>query len=357
MNETITALRKQSRKSGDIMLEHVSLPAPGPHQALVRTSAVGLCGSDIHAVHSAPGYEWLPEQFTLGHEAVGRIVAVGDGVARSRLGERVVPLAIDGCRNCDVCDGGAQNLCQERNCMGLAFDGALADYFVLEADRLVRVGEELPDRVLAVTEPAAVAAHAVGKLGAEIAGKRIVVSGPGPVGLLCAFHAQDAGAVVELVGPDFGPQERLEFAQRNGLSTVRGHDLLDQSRPIDGWIESSGAAAVLEAAVRNVRRGGQVVVPGLFGHVPQLDINVLVRNEVRLQGTYGYVEADYTTATRLLTRRLSEIETMITTFPLADALTALEQTSGTSVIKAVVLMPVNDIAQGQGLIPPINTTV
>ncbi|MCP9002057.1 alcohol dehydrogenase catalytic domain-containing protein [Pseudarthrobacter sp. RMG13] len=340
MSTQMTAFLKQSRKKGDIALRQVPLPMPGPGQVLIRTEAVGLCGSDIHAVNSHAGYEWLPERVVLGHEAVGIIHAVGPDVSSTRIGERVVPLAIDGCLNCSVCAGGTPQLCSQRDCLGLSFDGALADFFVLDAGRTVTIDNELSSSMAALVEPTGVAVHAVRQLGENLQGQRIIVSGPGPVGLLCGLFAEELGADVELVGPLEGSQTRLDFASQLGFATVRGHEGIEgtrNGRPIDAWIEASGAAVVLETAITLVRRGGTIVIPGLFGVLPHLDVNQLVRSEARLQGTYGYTRGDYGAATELLLGNQERLASMVTEFPMESVLAAVEATEQTTVIKAVVV--------------------
>lgn len=337
MNAQMNALMKMSRNSGDIALRQVPVPAPGPGQVLIRMEAVGLCGSDIHAINSQIGYEWLPDQVVLGHEAVGRITAVGPETDTARIGERVVPLAIDGCGECAVCIGGAPQLCEQRDCLGLSFDGALADFFVLDAGRAVAIGNELSPAMAALIEPTGVAVHAVRQLGEDLHGQRVIVSGPGPVGLLCSVFAEECGADVELVGPDDGPQARLEFGAHIGLNTVHGHERLSTERAVDAWIEASGAVVVLENAVNRVRRGGTIVIPGLFGLLPQLDVNRLVRGELRIQGTYGYTRNDYGAAYDLLVRNQERLAAMVTEFPLSRVTAAVAATERTTVIKAIVL--------------------
>ena len=335
--EQMHALVKKSRDRRDIGLEVLSVPSPGPGQVLIETEAVGLCGSDIHAINGQVGYEWMPERVTLGHEAVGRIVRTGSNVDPARIGNRVVPMAIDGCLECETCLSGAPQLCLERDCLGLSFDGALAQYFVLDADRVFVIDNSLRASVAALIEPAAVAAHAVGQLAVNLRGHRVVVSGPGAVGILSCLFAAAAGADVELVCPEVGPQTRREFAEQLGIKTVYGQRRLAAGPPVDAWIEASGAEAAFSGAVGSLRRGGTLVVVALFARAPALDINQLVRGELRMYGTYGYTRADYSTAHKLLVGWQDRLAPMVSTYQLADFDAAISATEQAAVIKAVVV--------------------
>ncbi|WP_261781844.1 orotidine 5'-phosphate decarboxylase / HUMPS family protein [Rhodococcus sp. BP-332] len=160
-------------------------PAPGPGhgQVLVQTEACGLCGSDVHAWRQDAGYYWVRPPVTMGHEAVGTVVAVGAGVDRRWVGRRVVPVSIDGRGDCAVCRRGLRQICEQKSVLGLSFDGAAAELFVVDEHRLVPVEHDLPVSVLVLTEPLSVACLAVTRLQrADEDAFRAVVSGPGPNG-------------------------------------------------------------------------------------------------------------------------------------------------------------------------------
>lgn len=335
--EMMRALVKRGRHGREFALESVRVPSPGPGQMLIETEAVGLCGSDIHAINGHIGYEWMPERVILGHEAVGRVVGVGSKVDPTNIGNRAIPVAIDGCQTCETCRGGAPQLCADRDCLGLSFDGALADYFVVDADRVFVIDEGLSAPVAALMEPAAVAAHAVGKFAGNLRGRRVVVSGPGTIGILSCLLAAAVGAEVELVCPEAGLQTRREFAEQLGIRTVCGHRELAKGPPIDAWIEASGAASAFSDAVGSLRRGGTLVVVALFAQALALDLNAMVRGELRLFGTYGYTRDDFATAHRLLVGWQDRMAPMVSTYLLSDVEAAISATEQASVIKAVVV--------------------
>src|SRR5687767_14527780 len=126
------ALVKQSRAFKDVAVTALPRPQPGPGQVLVRTEAVGLCGSDVHAWRQDAGYEWVPTPVVLGHEAVGVVEEVADDVDAFWRGRRVVPMSIDGCGSCRVCRRGRRQICPRRTVLGLSFSGAAADVFVVD---------------------------------------------------------------------------------------------------------------------------------------------------------------------------------------------------------------------------------
>src|SRR4051794_14838134 len=105
------ALIKKSISPHDVDVDRLPLPEPGPGQVRVRTEACGLCGSDVHAWRHDAGYEWVRPPVVFGHEAVGHVEALGEGVDPTWLGKRVVPVAIDGCGQCDLCVRGLRQIC------------------------------------------------------------------------------------------------------------------------------------------------------------------------------------------------------------------------------------------------------
>lgn len=330
------AVVKHGRSPGDVAVLDVPEPVAAPGQVLVRTQACGLCGSDVHAWRQDPGYDWVRVPVVLGHEAVGSVVSAGEGVDESWIGRRVVPVSIDGCGQCTTCASGRRQLCPQRSVLGLSFDGAGAELFAVDASRLVAVPDGPPAALLALVEPLSVAARAVGRLPAPPAvGAGVVVSGPGPIGLMAALLLTGRGYPVVLTGAPRDLERRLPFAASLGLTTlVAGQDDLPW-RP-GAWVEASGAGAALVAACRSVVPGGVVVVPGLFPAAPAIDMNVVVRNEVTLQGSYGSLREDYEAAVAALTAEPLLWSRLTTSMPLSDATAALERTAAAEVVKVVV---------------------
>jgi threonine dehydrogenase-like Zn-dependent dehydrogenase len=332
--DTMAALRKRSQAPWDFGLERVPVPVPGPGQVLVRSEAVGLCGSDVHAVRSDVGYEWVPTPVTLGHEVCGTVVSAADAVGEGLVSRRVVVVAIDGCSHCADCLGGRGNYCPDRTCFGLHGDGGLASYFVVEASRLWAVDDALEPALAVLIEPASIALQALRVLDPDLRGQRVGVSGPGAIGLLGALECIRRGAKVVMYGPETGADIRLDFARKLGM---RIGEPTGPREPADHWFEASGAGGALAHAIAGLCARGEIVVPAMYGRLPEIDMNQIVRKGLSIHGSYGYNREDYAVATRLITEWSAALSSMVSVFPLDAAMDAMGRTASAEVIKAVVL--------------------
>lgn len=334
---SMAALSKASSTPEDVSVLQRPVPTPGAGELLVETLACGLCGSDVHAWRQDTGYEWVNAPVTLGHEAVGRVVACGPSVSEEWIGRLVVPIAIDGCGDCTLCTGGDRQLCRSRSVLGLSFDGCASEYFSIPVHRAVPTDSTLPAATLALTEPLSVAFHAVKRLEAAVdTSSTIVVSGPGPIGLMGALLLSDHGYRVLLMGALRDEDQRLPLARSLGLHTVLAGEPLPAD--VGGWLEASGAPPALKTAISTIRPGGAIVVAGLFPAVPAVDVNVLARNEIRLLGSYGSVAQDYRAALTVLESAPERWKSLVTTVPLSEGTRALRTAAEAGAVK-VVLIP------------------
>jgi L-iditol 2-dehydrogenase len=261
------AFVKTGQRPGDAGVREVPVVRPGPGEVLLGVASCGVCGSDVHAFRSDPGFEWVTAPVTLGHEFSGVVEEVGSGVTRVSPGDRVVAVAVQGCGRCETCLSGATQLCPDRVAVGLSRDGGMAEYAVMPEQHLVPVPEGLDLAVAALGEPLSVAVHAV-DVRAEIGpGQRVVVSGPGPIGVLCGMLATHREAEVLLTGVGQDSASRLPAAERVGLRTANLNEqpLKDHLRDRFGdhapdvWMESSGSVGALGSALESVRPGGRSV--------------------------------------------------------------------------------------------------
>ncbi|MHA4848072.1 alcohol dehydrogenase catalytic domain-containing protein [Rhodococcus sp. MSC1_016] len=332
------ALTKRSATPHDVVVQDLPKPEPSPGQVRVRTEACGLCGSDVHAWRHDTGYEWIRPPVVLGHEAVGYVEALGEGVDPSWLGKRVVPVAIDGCGVCDLCERGLRQICPERTVLGLSFDGAAAESFVVPEVRLVEVDRHLPASTLALTEPLSVACRAVAHIeNAAVGPTRVVVSGPGPIGTMAALVLAQRGHDVVLSGVDNDDNVRLPLARALGLRTViAGRDELPFTPT--AWVDASGSTAALDAAIAAVLPGSPISVVGLFARTGPVDFNAVTRKEIRLQGSYGSTKVDYQAAADAMAADQAPWPRLVTEIPLTDAASALERAAAGHDMK-VVLVP------------------
>ncbi|HEX5699992.1 MAG TPA: alcohol dehydrogenase catalytic domain-containing protein, partial [Rubrobacter sp.] len=188
------AFVKTGDQPGDAGVEDVPFVRPGPGEVSLRVASCGICGSDVHAFRSDAGFEWVRPPITLGHEFSGIVESVGPGVTLVSPGDRVVAVAVQGCGHCETCLAGFTQLGADRVAVGLSRDGGMAEYAVMPEQHLVPVPEGLDLAVAAVGEPLSVAVHAVDVRARIEPGQRVVVSGPGPIGIFCGMLAKLRGA-------------------------------------------------------------------------------------------------------------------------------------------------------------------
>ncbi|HZQ98225.1 MAG TPA: zinc-binding dehydrogenase [Chloroflexota bacterium] len=300
------AVVKTAAGVGNVELLDRPEPVAGPGQVVLEVSHAGICGTDLHIYLDE--YRAVPP-VTLGHEVAGTVAHVGEGVRDVRIGERVVPETyFFVCGRCPQCQAGRPNLCPERRSIGTHVDGGFARYVVVPASRLHRIPDGLDLRAAAMAEPLACCIHALLDLAQIKPGDTVVVSGPGPIGLLCLQVAKAAGARPVLVGAP-GDESRLEVGRRVGAShvaTVGADDpgalvaeLTDGAGP-DVCVEAAGAPPSLRQCLEWVRRGGTIVQVGLYARPFEVDANLVPMKELRYVGSFAHVPPAWDRALRML---------------------------------------------------------
>lgn len=283
-----------------IRLEQHPLPELKPGMVLLRVLRAGICGSDLHYFEHGHCAAFVPSRpFILGHEFTGVVEMVADGVDAVHIGNRVTANPARSCGFCDYCKGGSPNLCRKIIMLGSAStkpptDGAFAEFVTVRADQchLLPVGME--DSQGAMIEPFSVALHAVKRSG-NVSGKRVLVTGGGPIGLLVAMTARTFGAAPVTLS-DIVPSRR-ETALRVGADSILdpcSKNLGEQVRDIaqegfDVVFEASGARPALRQAFDLVRPGGTIVQIGTLGteDIP-LPANHLMNREINFIGSMRY---------------------------------------------------------------------
>jgi L-iditol 2-dehydrogenase len=312
-----------------------AVPQVRPGEVLLRVEACGLCGSDIHAWRSDPGYEWVEPPVVLGHEFVGTIVEKAPDVTHWSVGDRAVVVSIQGCLTCDECLAGRTQRCPARRVIGLSYDGGMSQYVRVSAEYLVRVPADMKAEIAAAVEPLSVAAHGVLSVGGVHSGQKVVVSGAGFVGIGCALIARDAGAEVVLVGAPRDADTRLAAASALGIRTLTT-DQGGWGEP-DVWVEASGASAALASAFEHTRTGGRIAVVGMFTQPPTTNFNLLVRRELEVRGSYASVLKDYSLVIDLLTQGRLEVESLLEKFDLEQGVSALESAAESKILKPILI--------------------
>jgi L-idonate 5-dehydrogenase len=279
---------------GDLRVEELASPVPGPGEVLVAVRYGGVCGSDLHYWrHGGVGDFRLKEPMVLGHEVVGTVLT-SDGPSGLRPGTAVAVHPGTPCGVCPECADGRRNVCRDTRYLGSAartphVQGGFATEIVVPAEQVRALPPGLDPRRAALAEPLSVALHAVRRAG-PVAGRHVLVTGAGPIGCLVVAAAKAAGAARVTV-TDLLPAA-LGYARTAGADTVvRADDPGDPGWPseADVAVEASGVAAGLDTCLRLVRRGGVVVQLGMLppGQSPFAG-NLVVSREIELRGAFRF---------------------------------------------------------------------
>ncbi|MFI5357174.1 MAG: zinc-binding dehydrogenase [Opitutales bacterium] len=274
-----------------VELREVARPEPGPDDVILAVEAVGVCGSDLHQWTSTHSWK-VNYPVVLGHEFGGRIAAVGRAVKQWHEGDRAVSetaAVID--PDSPLSRAGLYNLDPTRKGFGYGVDGAMTRFVRVPSRCLHHVPDGLAMEVAALTEPCCVAYNAVVNNSSVKPGDRVVVLGPGPIGILCAAMARLAGAEVALVGLE-RDRARLEIAQAYGCTVIIGDaSAWAKQRDglgVDGVIDAAGASAALRVALDLVRPAGWISKVGWGPQPLNFSLDPLVQKNIRLQGSFSH---------------------------------------------------------------------
>lgn len=306
-----------------IKLESMAIPEIVPGMALLRVLRAGICGSDLHYFEHGYCAAFVPTRpFILGHEFTAMVAALGDGVDSMKAGTRVTVNPARSCGFCEYCKAGRPNLCRKIIMLGSAStkpptDGAFAEFVMVRSDQCHALPPGMDDSVGAMIEPFAVALHAVKRVGA-ISGKRVLVAGGGPIGLLVAMTARTFGAAPVALSDVVA--QRRETATRFGVDVVldpAAKNLVEQVRELSGdgfdvIFEASGARPALRQVFDLVRPGGTIVQIGTLGteDIP-LPANLLMNREVNFIGSMRYGDI-FEEAIRLIAANRIDLRPLIT---------------------------------------------
>ena len=265
-------------------MQEVEPPAPGPGEVVVDVDRAGICGTDVEIyrgdmayLHS--GHARFPMR--IGHEWTGIVGSVGPGVAPEWIGRRVMGDTMLGCGRCRRCLRGDQHVCAERHELGIRGGraGALAEQVAVPASSLHHLPNDLDPAIGAMVEPAGNALRAVE--GAALGpGDRVLILGPGTIGLLCALLARAAGAEVHLLGVT---PASMDVARGLGLENVWTAETLPEL-PFDAVIDAATSSELPARALELVEPGGRVVYIGLASAASLIDTRTLVLGDVTAVG-------------------------------------------------------------------------
>ena len=322
----------------DLRIEEQSISAPGPGQVLIKTAVGGICGSDLHYYnHGGFGTVRLKQPMVLGHEVAGYVAQLGEGVDGLAVGDLVAVSPSRPCGNCEYCHQGLPNHCLNMRFYGSAMpfphiQGAFQENLLVDATQCVDASG-LSAGEAAMAEPLSVGLHATRRAG-NLLGKRVLITGCGPIGALVILAARAAGAT-DIIVTDLSEQA-LEYARRVGADhTIQaGSDealspFAEGKGTVDVLFECSGSAAALAAAIPVLRPRGVIMQLGLGGDMT-LPVQAMTAKELELRGSFRFHE-EFAMAVKLMQQGQLDVKPVIShTFEMKDAVQAFEVASDRS---------------------------
>ncbi len=271
----------------------VAEPQPGADEVVVAVKAVGVCGSDVHGYTGSTGRRIAP--MIMGHEFTGVVSAVGNGVTRSKVGDRVVVQPLTTCGVCANCRAGMSNVCTNRTGLGMMdVDGAWADAVRVPVNQLYTLPSEVSWEQGSLVEPLSVALHAV-NITPIVLGDTVVIFGAGTIGLFALLGARLKGAG-NIIVSDLSPH-RLAKAKEMGADVVVNPAEENLAEVVKRVAGAAGAPIVIEAvgvgptarqSIELVKPGGNVTWIGNSQPMVEVPMQKIVTQEVTLRGTYGF---------------------------------------------------------------------
>jgi (R,R)-butanediol dehydrogenase/meso-butanediol dehydrogenase/diacetyl reductase len=287
---------------------------PGAGRVRVAVACCGVCGTDLH-IYLGHMDKRVKIPQIMGHEMSGQIAEIGAGVEGWKVGDRIVVRPLDPCGACPACLAGHSHICYKLKFLGIDTPGAFQGTWTVPAHTLHRVPADMPFDKAAMIEPVAVACHAIRRGGLR-SGEFAVISGGGPIGILVALVARNAGArvIVSEVNP-----YRLQLAASLGLETLNPTQT-DAVKLVEERTGGAGADLVFEVSgskpaaalmTQLVRSRGRIVIVAVFATKPEVELHRFFWRELTMIGTRVYEPADFDEAIKLVSTDAIPVEPLI----------------------------------------------
>ena len=301
---------------GKITFREIPIPELKENEVLIKIMRIGVCGSDIHVYYGKHPYTSYP--VTQGHEVSGIIEKVGSKVTELKTGDKVTIQPQVVCGKCHSCLHGNYHICDELKVMGFQTTGMASEFFVTDSDRILKLPNDMSFEQGAMIEPMAVACGVFTKTD-DLNGLNVIVLGAGPIGNLTAQTAKALGAKSVLITDvsDF----RLEIAKKVGIDYTINPLMQNLSEEIvkafgpdkaDLIIECVGINQTINDAIANARKGTDIVLVGVFGDKPVVDLGTVQDRELRLIGMLMYQTKEYLKAIELVNSGKIQLEPLMT---------------------------------------------
>jgi L-iditol 2-dehydrogenase len=332
---------------GELKLTHKPVPVPKRAEVLVRIDAIAICATDLEIIeHGSPalilGGKPFNKNFTPGHEYMGTVVALGPGVDECAIGQRVSMEVHAGCGQCKRCRQGMYTAClnygknygevdKGHRANGFTTDGGFCEYQVNNINTLVAIPDSMSDEEATLVVTAGTAMYGLTELGGLVAGESVVVTGPGPIGLLGVAVAKALGAAPVIltgtrdnrlkIGLALGADHVINVQSEDAVAAVHR---LNGGLGVDYVVECSGAPTAVNDAIRMVNRGGKVCLAAFPHEETRVDVAHIVRNNIYLYGIRGEGKSATHRAEAFMAQKRFDASKIHThTFALDDLSTAI----------------------------------
>ncbi|MCY6381967.1 zinc-dependent alcohol dehydrogenase [Hoeflea prorocentri] len=314
--------------SKSFTLDAAETVSPGAGEVAIKVAYCGICGTDMHVFHGNMDAR-VGHNRVLGHEMSGTVAALGDGVDGFSVGQKVTVRPLSHCGKCPACLAGHEHICHNLKFLGLDTDGAMQEVWTVPAFTVHTLPDDMPMDHAALVEPVAVACHDV-RLSELTKGEDVVVIGGGPIGMLVALVARDAGGkvIVSEVNPN-----RLAIAGALGFATINPveQDLSAEvlsatnGKGADVVFEVSGTQKGVDAMTAVAATRARIVMVAIHATKPQIDLFQFFWRELQLIGARVYEPVDYEKAIALVASGAMSADTIITDIsPLSEIQGAFE---------------------------------
>ena len=324
-----------------IKIRQIEAIPPGPGEVQVNVAYSGICGTDLHIFHGVMDARVAPAQI-MGHEISGTVSAVGEGVQDIAVGDPVTVMPLDSCGVCPACLAGHSHICLNLNFLGIDTPGGFQSYWNVPSKTILPLPEDMSLELGALVEPLAVACHDV-RLGEIAAGEFVVVLGGGPIGTLIALVAKNVGAhvLVSEINPT-----RVKVGQELGLDVVNPKEI-DLVALVNERTGGAGADAVFEVTshasgaeimTQLPRTRGRIILVGIFGKPPVVDLKAILWREMVVISARVYEREDFAKAIELAASGALPLEGLISDiYPLERLKDGLELLAGGGDVMKVLI--------------------
>jgi L-iditol 2-dehydrogenase len=315
---TLKAIMKVKPRSGVEVME-ITIPSIKPDEVLIKVKSAAICGSDLGIYNFTPAYSKMKLPVVLGHEFSGEIVEKGSKVKGYNVEDRVLAESVKACGVCDFCKIGFSNLCDESTLFGIHTDGGFAEYIAVPYKLLHKIPDIMSYDQAALVEPLSNTVHFVNDITPFKNEDYVVVQGCGPIGLFSAQLFKLGGARVLVTGLSID-KLRFKIAEKLDLDylNIEANNLLDRvmketsNRGADIVFTAVGAPSAVSEATKIIKKRGIITVVGIFSQEVPIDLTLLVRRELKIQGAYDARPENFLKSIELISTGTIDVDSVLT---------------------------------------------